>query len=197
MSYRTKDRKTGNLFAELLPFGGHLNENNRWMKLHDLVPWEELEEIYRKYFLHLGRPGKDSQLINGLLIVKHKMVLSGEEVVRQFLENPYIQYFCWYDQFVKEGEIELSILSKVRKRLGVEYFQKFEDAILSLLSDRKIILSNEQMVDATVFPANITYLTDAGVIEEARQWVVKTIKLIIKITGIKEKVRTYCRKRNC
>jgi len=46
MSYRSKDRQTGNLFAELLPFGGKLNPDNRWMKLHDLIPWKELEEIY-------------------------------------------------------------------------------------------------------------------------------------------------------
>lgn len=194
MSYKSKDRKTGNLFAELLPFGGKLNPNNRWMKLHDLVPWKELENIYKKYFSHLGRPGKDSQLINGLLIVKHKMVLSDEEVVRQFLENLYIQYFCGYDQFVKEGEIESSTLTRMRKRLGAEYFKKFEDEILEVLKDRKIIKDKEQMIDATVFPSDITYPTDTGVIEKARRWVVKTIKLIIKITGLKEKVRTYCRK---
>ncbi len=194
MSYKSKDRKTGNLFAELLPFGGKLNPNNRWMKLHDLVPWEELENIYKKYFSHLGRPGKDSQLINGLLIVKHKMVLSDEEVVRQFLENLYIQYFCGYDQFVKEGEIESSTLTRMRKRLGAEYFKKFEEEILEVLKDRKIIKDKEQMIDATVFPSDITYPTDTGVIEKARRWVVKTIKLIIKITGLKEKVRTYCRK---
>ena len=64
MSYKIKDRKTGNLFSELLPYGGKLNPNNRWMKLHDLIPWEELENIYKKYFSDLGRPGKDSQLVN-------------------------------------------------------------------------------------------------------------------------------------
>lgn len=194
MSYKPKDRKTVNLFKELLPFGGRLNLNNRWIKLEGLVPWEELEEIYRKYFSHLGRPGKDSQLINGLLIVKHTKVLSDEDVVNEFLENPYIQYFCGYDQFVKEGEIESSTLCRMRKRLGKEYFAKFEREILEVLKDRKIIKSREQMVDATVFPANITYPTDTGLIENARQWVVKNIKLIIKITGIKEKIRTYCRK---
>jgi hypothetical protein len=194
MSYKSKDRQTGNLFSELLPFGGKLSMENRWIKLHDLIPWKELEGIYGKYFSHLGRRGKDSQLINGLLIVKHKMGMSDEELVQQFLENPYIQYFCGYDQFVKEGEIESSTVSKVRKRLGVEYFKKFEDEILSVLKDRKIIKTDEQMVDATVFPTNITYPTDTGVIEKAREWVVKAIKTIIKITGVKEKVRTYCRK---
>ncbi|MEW6040791.1 MAG: transposase, partial [Elusimicrobiota bacterium] len=185
---------TGELFKELFPYGGQLNPDNQWIKLEELVPWAELEEIYRKYFSHLGRPGKDSQLVNGLLIVKHMKGYSDEGVVEQFSENPYIQYFCGYEQFVKGGEIESSTLTRMRKRLGVEYFKKFELEILDVLKSRKIIKTKEQMVDATVFPANITYPTDTGLIEKARQWVVQKIKLIIKFAGIKEKVRTYCRK---
>jgi len=38
MSYKIKDRKTGNLFSELMPFGGKLNPDNRWMKLHYIIP---------------------------------------------------------------------------------------------------------------------------------------------------------------
>lgn len=194
MSYKSKDRLTGSLFSELLPFGGKLNTDNRWIKMHDLIPWLELEEIYRKYFSNLGRPGKDSQLINGLLIIKHQMVLSDVEVVELFLENPYIQYFCGYDQFVVSREIEASTLARVRKRLGVEYFRKFEDEILEILKSHKIINDKEQMVDATVFPSNVTYPTDTGLIENARQWVVEVIKKVIKAEGVKKKVRTYCRK---
>lgn len=194
MSYKTKDRLTGSLFTELLPFGGKLNVNNRWIKMHDVIPWGVLEEIYRKYFSNVGRPGKDSQLINGLLIIKHQMVLSDVEVVELFLENPYVQYFCGYDQFVVSREIEASTLARVRKRLGVEYFRKFEDEILGILKSRKIITANEQMVDATVFPSNVTYPTDTGLLEKARQWVVGTIKTVKKAEGIKKKIRTYCRK---
>lgn len=204
MSYKSKDRRTGNLFSELLPFGGKLNPNNRWMKLHDIIPWDELENIYKKYFSDVGRPGKDSQLVNGLLIVKHWMVLSDEEVVEQFLENPYIQYLCGYDQFpteafgndifVTEKEIDSSTLTRMRKRLGVEYFKRFENEILNLLKARKIIKDNEQQVDATVFPANITYPTDTGLLERVRLWLVEKIGEIEKKLKMKERARTYCRK---
>jgi len=194
MSYKSKDRRTGNLFSELLPFGGKLNPNNRWMKLHDIIPWEELENIYKKYFSDLGRPGKDSQLINGIMIVKHQKVISDEETVRDFLENPYIQYFCGYDQFVTEKEIDSSTLTRMRKRLGVEYFKKFEEEILNLLKSRKIIKDNEQQIDATVFPANVTYPTDTGLLENVRVWLVEKIREIEKKLKIKERARTYCRK---
>lgn len=122
------------------------------------------------------------------------MVLSDVEVVELFLENPYIQYFCGYDQFVVSREREASTLARVRKRLGVEYFRRFEDEILEILKSRKIIKDNEQMVDATVFPSNVTYPTDTGLIENARQWIIEVIKKVIKAEGVKKKVRTYCRK---
>ncbi|OQW98747.1 MAG: hypothetical protein BWK68_00175 [Elusimicrobia bacterium A5] len=124
------------------------------VKLHDIIPWEELEKIYKKYFSDVGRPGKDSQLVNGLMIVKHQKVISDEETVKDFLESPYIQYFCGYDQFVLGKEIDSSTLTNMRKRLDVEYFKKFETEILNLLKARKIIKDNEQQVDATVFPVH-------------------------------------------
>jgi hypothetical protein len=36
------------------------------------------------------------------------MVLSDEEVVEYFLENPYVQYFCGYDQFVLGKDLGLT-----------------------------------------------------------------------------------------
>lgn len=98
MSYKRKDRlRDGGLFKELMPFGGKLREDNQWIVLHDKIPWERLEEAYLKYYSHIGRKGKDSQLINGLLIVKHKKNISDEKVVEEFLENPYIQYFWFFE----------------------------------------------------------------------------------------------------
>ncbi len=57
------------------------------------------------------------------------------------------------------------------KRLGTKYFKKFKNKILSVLKDKKIIKTSQQMVDATVYPANIKYLTNIWVIESARRWV--------------------------
>ena len=59
--YRKKDKKTQELFKELMPWGGKLNENNRWLRLRDLIPWDELETEYSKYFSeNRGRPELDS-----------------------------------------------------------------------------------------------------------------------------------------
>lgn len=52
--YRRKDRKTLPLFPELFPFGGKLDENNRWLRIAELIPWKELEEEYSKHFSDVG-----------------------------------------------------------------------------------------------------------------------------------------------
>ena len=52
--YKAKDRKTLYLFEELFPFGGKLDENNRWLRISELIPWDELENSYCSYFSHTG-----------------------------------------------------------------------------------------------------------------------------------------------
>ena len=89
--YRAKDRKTQLLFPELFPFGGKLDERNRWLRIEKLVPWEDLEIEYGKAFSpDFGRPAKDAQLVIGLLLLKHMTGLSDRELIAEVLENPYM-----------------------------------------------------------------------------------------------------------
>lgn len=46
-----------------------------------MIPWEELEEEYAKRFSDRGRPGSDSQMVIGLLLLKQMTGLSDEGVV--------------------------------------------------------------------------------------------------------------------
>jgi len=189
--YKSKDRKTIPLFPELFPFGGKLDENNRWLRIADLIPWEELEDEYRQYFSDRGRPATDAQLVIGLLLLKHMTGLSDEEVVLAVSENPYMQAFCGFREFVTDDILDPSTLSKMRERLGLEFFNELEKKTYKLLIDRKIIKAKGMLVDATVFPENIKYPNDVGLLNDVREWLVKNIKKIGKSLG--KKYRTYCR----
>ena len=114
--YRRKDRKTIPLFPELFPFGGKLNEKNRWIRIAELIPLEELEEEYAKYFSDVGRPGTDAQLVIGLLLLKHMTGLSDEVIVQDVLENPYMQAFCGFEKLVTEEILDPGTLTKMRER---------------------------------------------------------------------------------
>lgn len=191
--YRKKDRDTQALFKELMPYGGKLNEDNRWLKLRELVPWEELEEEYSKYFSsNMGRPGLDGQLVVGVICIKHMMKLSDETVVEAVLENPYMQAFCGLESFATDRIFNDSSLSKLRKRLGKRYFRQLEKKVLKVLKERKLIRARGVMLDATVFPSNIKYPFDVGLLNDAREWLVKQIKKISK--KLNTWTRTRCRK---
>ena len=38
------------LFQDIMPYGGKLDENNRWIRLSELVPWTSLEKLHDSYF---------------------------------------------------------------------------------------------------------------------------------------------------
>ena len=190
--YKAKDRKTLYLFEELFPFGGKLDENNRWLRIAELIPWDELESSYRSYFSHTGRPAKDCRLVIGLLLLKHMTNVSDEEMVQLLRENIYFQAFCGFEHFVTNRVLDSSTLSKARDRLGVEYFRQLEEKTYSVLVERKIIRGKGLLVDATVFPQNIKYPTDVGLLNDVRQWLVGQVKTLGKRVG--KNYRTYCRK---
>lgn len=193
--YKPKDRQTLPLFPELFPFGGKLNEENRWMRLSVMMPWEELEERYRGYFTEgMGRPAKDSRLMIGLLVVKHMKNVSDEAVVEEFMESPYIRAFCGQEGFVTDGAvIDASLLSRNRKRLGREFFEKFEKEMLAVLIGKKLIRPKDQMMDATVIPAGIEYPTDVKLLERCREWCVESMRRMKRNLNIHERVRAYAR----
>jgi hypothetical protein len=174
--YRAKDRKTQALFPELFPFGGSLDERNRWLRIAALIPWEELEAEYGKYFSDAGRPAKDAQLVLGLLLLKHMTKLSDREVVAEVLENPYMQAFCGFHSMATEETLDPSTLARVRKRLGAKFFKELEKKTYSVLIERGIIRARGMLVDATVFPEEIKYPTDVGLLNDVRRWLVRTIR---------------------
>jgi len=181
--YRSKDRKTQSLFSELMPFGGKLDEQNRWLKRESLVPWDELEDIYKGYFSRLGRPAKDCRLMLGALCIKHIEGLSDEQVELAIRENPYMQYFCGLDQFTASPLFNESTLCNLRKRMGKKFFEQFDQKILESLKLHKVIRARDVMFDATVVPSNVKYPTDAGLLNSAREWLVGQIDRVGKAVG--------------
>lgn len=190
--YKKRERNQEYLFKELMPFGGELDKDNRWLKIRELIPWDELEEKYRSYFSEIGRPAKDGELIMGLMLLKHMTARSDEEVRWELQENIYWQAFCGLEHFQIKPLLDSSSLTKLRKRLGVEFIKELEEATYKVLIEKKIIKAKGLMVDATVFSEGIKHPNDIGLLNDVRRWIVREIKKISKKTG--KKIRTYCRK---
>ena len=94
--YRHEHRDQFSFKDFFLSFGGQLSGNNRWIKLSQLIPWEELEAEYAAQFCKgFGAPAKPFRMALGALIIKARLGLTDEELVEQIRENPDLQFFDW------------------------------------------------------------------------------------------------------
>ena len=188
-----------------LPFGGHLDGNNRWVRMASLIPWDEVEKRYEKLFADsgMGAPAKNVRLALGALIIKERLGLSDEETVEQIRENPYLQYFLGYEGFQREAPFEASMMVHFRKRLGREDLNWVQERIAQgVQKKQKKPTDNDPggpsgklIVDATVAPADIKYPTDVNLLNEAREKTEGIIDTLHEgLRGKEAKVRTYRRR---
>ncbi|RPJ74992.1 MAG: IS5 family transposase [Alphaproteobacteria bacterium] len=115
------------------PFEIKLDKSNRWVKMSELIPWDKLASIYYKGLSEdEGCPSIDARRIIGAMLIKHKLNLSDEESVLQIMENPYMQFFLGYDQYEGDPIFTPTLFVEIRKRLGLEEFNKMTDLIIDL-----------------------------------------------------------------
>jgi hypothetical protein len=113
------------------PFGCPLSPENRWVKLAGVIPWDDLSPAYNtRMSAGQGRPAKPARLVIGSLIIKHRLNLSDEETVQQIQENHYLQFFCGFGEYVDAPPFVPSLFVEIRKRMGAEVFESFEQAIV-------------------------------------------------------------------
>lgn len=116
--YRREPRHQLSFEDFFLPFGGKLSGDNRWIKLHALIPWDELEDDYAAQFCKgFGAPAKPFQMALGALIIKARLGLTDEELVEQIKENPYLQFFIGLKAFQNSAPFDPSMMVYFRRRL--------------------------------------------------------------------------------
>ncbi len=83
-----------------LPFGDHLCGDNRWVKLAEFIPWDDLEDHYADQLdAQLGTPAKPFRVALGSLIIQQRLGISDRETVEPIRENPYLQYFLGFSEY--------------------------------------------------------------------------------------------------
>ena len=109
--YRKNDGQT-TIYDFILPFGGYLKKDNRWVKLHNMIDWEIVDEEYRCNFENKssGQEALPSSVAFGSIYIQRKLGLTNRELVEQIAENPYMQYFIGYKEYCSERPFDTSIL---------------------------------------------------------------------------------------
>jgi len=190
--YQTKIEEFSNLYQL------KLDENNRWIQLGSIIPWDELvSHIQKKYNLGTGAKGIDLRQIIGCIIIKHKLKLTDEETLQIISENPYMQFFLGLTQFKSDLLFSPSLFVEIRKRLGKSVFDEFVNILIRLThpNTEGITHKGELKIDATVADQQIRYPNDLSLVNEARQKTEHIIDMLYEMLRDKLSVkpRTYRR----
>src|SRR5882724_2875626 len=150
------------------------------VKLARTIDWGFLEQKFGAVYAEgSGRPPLPTRLMAGLAILKHTYNLSDEVVCELWIENPYYQYFCGEEFFQHRLPLDRSSMTHWRNRMG-------EERLLALLQESLAVATRtgamkpsdlaRVIVDTTVQAKNITFPTDAKLMNRAREKLVKLAK---------------------
>jgi hypothetical protein len=175
------------------PFQIALDENNRWVKMSECIPWDELRETvaqiqenpYLQYFV--GLPGYQMQapFVPSLFVEIRKRM--GQSV------------FDVFHNTVIEAVDNAKQKPAARRKKSEE--QSNDDNQPPVVSDgdpesdaAEPAHQGKLILDATVAPQAIRFPTDLGLLNEARELSEQIIDKLYAATELKTKPRTYRRK---
>ena len=178
-----------------------LDSKHALFKLANMVDWSLFEKSFAPLFCaDNGRPPKPIRLMTGLLMLKHLRNVSDEQVVVQFTENAYYQYFCGLEVFstsapcasselvhfrhrIGEEGVELIFKESIRINLAIEDRKKEDDDKKNRKDGRGRKSNKEQtaFIDSTVQEKNITFPTDSKLLNKIIDYCHK----VAKAKGIK------------
>lgn len=140
-----------------------LNQRHPLYLLANKIDWAVFEKGFRVYYSEtMGKPAKPIRLMVSLLILKYVRNLSDENLVEQWSENLYYQYFSGEQHFQPSIPCVPTELVAFRQRIGeagVELILK-ESIRVNEPPDYNGGAAAVVSVDTTVQEKNITYPTD-------------------------------------
>jgi transposase, IS5 family len=159
-----------------------INMDHALVKLARTIDWGFLEEKFSAVYKDgAGQPPLPTRLMAGLAILKHTYNVSDEVLCEQWIENPYYQYFCGEEFFQHRLPLDRSSMTNWRNRMGEERLQALLQESLAVATKTGAMKPGDLarvIVDTTVQPKNITFPTDAKLLNRAREKLVKLAKTL-------------------
>jgi IS5 family transposase len=149
-----------------------LNPRHDFYRLAEVTNWDFFDQEFSHLYHETGRTAKPIRLMVSLLILKQTFQVSDEDVCKQWVQNPYWQFFCGETFFQWQLPCDPSDLVYFRRRIGEEGVEKIFQYSVQLHG--KDTFEKEVVTDTTVMEKNITFPTDTKL-------QVKIIKSCVKI----------------
>src|SRR5665647_1130376 len=148
-----------------------LNQKHPLYLLAGKINWPVFDQAFKKYYSEkTGAPAKPIRLMVSLLILKYVRNLSDENLVEQWSENNYFQYFSGEQFFQPKIPCVATELITFRQRIGEPGVELILQESIRVNdppenNDEGIVVS----VDTTVQEKNITYPTDDKLYKKSLQ----------------------------
>jgi len=169
---RPYKQKTGQVEFYRVPLEKLVSPDHELVVLAKKIQWGRFDEKFGVIFHRkAGRPGIPTRLMVGLHYLKYTFDLSDYEVVHRWAENPFWQYFCGEEFFTHKLPIDPTSMTRWRKKVGVDGSKEMLLETLSLALDLKALKLTELenlSADTTVQEKNVTFPTDAKLLNRAR-----------------------------
>src|ERR1700694_734305 len=157
-----------------------INMDHALVKLARTIDWGFLEEKFGAVYADgSGRPPLPTRLMAGLAILKHTYNLSDEVWCELWIAHPYYQYFCGEEFFQHRLALDRSSMTHWRHRMGEERLQALLQESLAVATRTGAMKPGDLarvIVDTTVQPKNISFPSDAKLMNRAREKLVKLAK---------------------
>ena len=139
-----------------------IDQRHPLFKLANTLNWTVFEDDFKKHYSEkMGKPAKPIRLMVSLLILKYLRNLSDENLVDQWSENIYFQYFSGEQNFQPKIPCVATELIAFRQRIGEEGMELIlKESIRINKGDKSGNAGVIVSVDTTVQEKNITYPTD-------------------------------------
>ncbi|HKG68070.1 MAG TPA: IS5 family transposase [Segetibacter sp.] len=139
-----------------------LDQKHSLYLLAHKINWNFFEDSFKKHYSEkMGKPAKPIRLMVSLLILKHVRDQSDENLVEQWSENVYFQYFSGEQHFQPNIPCVPTELIAFRQRIGEEGVELILQESIRVNDPPKDESGGAVVsVDTTVQEKNITYPTD-------------------------------------
>lgn len=181
---KSSDQNQRDIFDPLLT--DFIDMNHELVLLSSKMDWSYFEKELAKYYSNTGQPSKPIRLLVACLLLKRIYNLGDETLVKAWVMNPYMQYFCGMSRFTHKFPFDPSDFVHFRKRIGKEGIEKI--FLYSVQLHGKSANENQVLSDTTVQENNTTFPTDAKLAKK----IIDACNSIAKAYGIPQR-QTYVR----
>ncbi len=97
-----------------------INMDHELVVLANNIDWGYFERSFAKHYSRRGKPSMPIRFMTGCLLLKKMYNMGYRDLIKNWTENPYMQYFCGQACFQHKFPCDPTDFAHFKKRIGEE-----------------------------------------------------------------------------